>query len=78
MSQTMQQILDSGELAGYEAREPLDSETAHIDEQAAASVPCRQCGGPCLYEPFVKLAGRKQLAYRCFAVCSWCKIAVEF
>ena len=66
---TMFELLESGELDGYENAVGND-----IDWDVATRTPCPNCGGRCEYVAMRNDNG----SYRAFAVCQKCQAAHEF
>ena len=70
------EILESGELSGYEPghKPPGLLAAAAIDAQVASEQSCQECGHKGLgYRPFTS-----HDSYRAFAVCPGCDEAEEF
>ena len=59
-------------LDGYRHGAP-SAEAEAIDAQVAEESPCRECDGPCYFEPFSKPG-----SYHAFAVCLVCGHEEEF
>ncbi len=82
---TVEGILASGELAGYEERAP-DPGGAEDDRQMIAAWACNNCGHVGMtYRPFTKREGHKNVwtgrwvaTYRPLAECPECGYAEEF
>lgn len=73
---TLQDIIDAGELVGYEPGTPPPGPLAgaEIDADVCAHAHCPECGHDGLdYHPFVAPG-----SYRAFAVCPVCGAASEF
>lgn len=74
---TLQELIERGELEGYEPGTPhfpnalIDG--VGIDRGVAEDNPCGACGGACEFHPYTD-----GTSYRAFAVCTRCGNAVEF
>ena len=75
--ETMSSILRSGELDGYQARQPQPF-AAEIDAEVCRDSTCTHCGTRGLgYRPFIRERDGRR-SYRAFAVCPSCGLAEEF
>lgn len=57
---------------GYQAKAPTEA-VAAMDARMAERVPCEECGGPMVYEPWSRPG-----SYIATAVCGVCGYVVEF
>lgn len=75
---TLQELIESGELEGYWEGTPPTNPRAlvdgvSIDREIAEETPCEKCGGKCEFHPYTN-----GTSYRAFAVCTQCGNTVEF